>query len=686
MSDRNNSLKTIFVIGIALALSTAFLDIAIGIVETNSKFLMFRAVLLPVMVTTGLYLLLFLGLWLLIVVRLSRALKLESISSAVAMGMLIMTVILLITVNYYSHETLAEIAGGRVLVFIGISLAAMVISYFVCRKVGRAGSGAQIGYTLSLLIPILLAETTILVWLIKNSSITAYSLSISFFITVMLTITLFIILMKLLSSTMVPLSIMALIVLIASPIAFVLMDNGLKPSADNFTESSDHDIKHIILITIDTLRTDVLSSYGSEDVKTPNIDNLASDGTRFVNAFSSAPWTLPSFASIMTGLPPAIHHTVRGDSKLPDNFKTVAEHMRDSGYYTEAIVSNFFLHPEYNMNQGFLDYNYYPKRQILIESFGARLIKSVSPDKFSENISTLGLTDLAADWIKANRDRDFFLWVHYYDPHLPYEPPLEYISQDAPSGSRIGNDFQTAGDIRGGKFIPTAEEREKIRELYNAEVRYVDDNIGRLLDTIKDLDLYNDSLIILTSDHGEEFWDHGGFEHGHSLYNELIHVPLIIKAPGARVNETIDTRVGTQSLMPTILDMTGISYDKDRVTISSLAPLLENRPADYVEQPLVSTSVLYYEDKVGVIFDDDKYIHSMVTNRDELYNLKRDPGEQSPLPISSNTDKIDQANNILKGQEQKTIELSKQLGITGGEKVKLDEEKKQKLRALDYIQ
>ena len=138
--------------------------------------------------------------------------------------------------------------------------------------------------------------------------------------------------------------------------------------------------------------------------------------------------------------------------------------------------------------------------------------------------------------------------------------------------------------------------------------------------------------------------------------------------------------------MPTILDITGINYENDSVTISSLVPFIENRPSNYVERPLVSTSVLYYEDKIGVIFGDYKYIHSITSNHDEIYNLKLDPREQKPLPLSANTDKINQAKNILKEQGQQTTELSRQYGITGSEKVKLDDEKKQKLKALDYIQ
>jgi len=685
VSDTKNLNKTVLLIGLTLALMTGLIDVAIGTITTNSQFILFRSVLLPLSVTTGFFFVVFLALWFLAFSHLAKLLKLESIPCAIALGTFLATLIFLVSINYNSFNQTQSIPPGTLLTFIAVALLAMIVTYYTSKKIGSTKFGGQIGSTLSLLLPLILIETVLLIWLSKNSKITGYSLSIGFFLVMLLTIGAFTAVFKSKADTFIPLSVLALILLIVPPAAFVLTEKNYEPSANDFTEST-HEINHVILITIDTLRTDVLSSYGSEEVETPNIDKLASDGTRFVNAYSSAPWTLPSFASIMTGLPPSVHRTVRGDLKMNDNLNTIAEYMRDSGYHTEAIVSNFFLHPEYNMDQGFLDYTWYPKRQIFINSFGTSLIKSVISRKFLEKITTSGITDLSIEWIEDNRDKDFFLWVHYYDPHIPYEPPLEYISQNAPSNSRIGNDLRSAGNIRGGHFVPTKEEKAWIKELYNAEVRYVDDNIGRLLEKMKELNMYNDSLIIMTSDHGEEFWDHGGFEHGHSLYNELIHVPLIIKAPGNAPRQIVETKVGTQSIMPTILDITGISYDNDSVTISSLVPLIENRPSEYVEQPLVSTSVLYYEDKIGVIFDDHKYIHSMSTNHDEIYNLNRDPREQTPLPLSANTDKINQANNILKGREQQTIELSRQHGITGSEKVKLDEEKKQKLKALDYIQ
>jgi arylsulfatase A-like enzyme len=276
--------------------------------------------------------------------------------------------------------------------------------------------------------------------------------------------------------------------------------------------------------------------------------------------------------------------------------------------------------------------------------------------------------------------------VHYYDPHIPYTPPREYIAKDAVPDGAVGYALMDAANIRSGHFSPNAAQRKWIRELYDAEVRYVDDNIGRLLDAIKENSLYKSSLIILTSDHGEEFWDHGGFEHGHTLYNELLHVPLIVKLPGFHQAKVVDDEVTTQSLMATVLDATHIRKDSQPPTAESLVPLITGPHGQYPEEPLVSTGLLYYENRESVIFDHSKYIESLVTGRAELYDLKTDPNEQNPLAMSPNRFKTDQAKNILNNHNRESEAVSKELGVSYSEKVALDKEKTQKLKALNYIQ
>jgi arylsulfatase A-like enzyme len=454
----------------------------------------------------------------------------------------------------------------------------------------------------------------------------------------------------------------------------------------------------VILLTVDTLRADVLSCYGSEEVSTPNIDQLAKDGVLFTNAISPAPWTLPSFSSIMTGLSPLVHKTTKVNSQLPDNLSTLAERMRDSGYLTVAIVDNGFLSPHSNISQGFLEYNFFPRYSIG-SSVGVKLLEQFFPKKFKLETTTTELTQEAVDWIASNRDKDFFLWLHYYDPHVPYSPPSEFLPEgDAPA--RIGNRFSDPFGIRSGNFAPSPIEKKWIRDLYLGEVRYVDDSIGKFLDSLKKLGLYDESLIVFTSDHGEEFWEHGGYEHGHSLFNEVIRVPLIIKLPNSMTSRAmdhnerptismaasgkIDETVTTQSIMPTILDISGIEYDADYLSSGSLGPLLKNSN-NHIQEPIISAGLLYFEDQESVTFNGSKYIRFMETNREILYDLIRDPGERISV-LNSSPQKAERARNILRKHTRVAEKIRENNGIVSGKGVEFDQGTKEKLKSLGYLQ
>jgi len=686
MRQTGDSVKQFIISALAVSLSIAILDASIGIIITDTKFVMFRSILLPIAVTSGFSFLLLLLLWRLLGARLVKRFSLDRIPAVISLGVGIGVTELLISVNYHDINADWTVFRTKLLVFLAISIFALFISYFISKRIIRSQLSGLAGSMLSILIPLILTVIMIMIWLNKHSEITSYDLSLGFFSIVLLTLGLFFLLVKKRLDTTAPLVVLMFLALVVGPAVFVITKKTYEPSVSGFKQTSDHKVKHVILITVDTLRADALSSYGGTATSTPNMDSLAKDGTLFKNAYSAAPWTLPSFSSMMTGVSPTVHKTIASDSVLPEKFKTIAEYLRDSGYYTAAIGDNFYLHPEFNMDQGFLEYNFYPRRQMIVDSFGATLIKSCFPRAMNPYASTGELTDLAIDWIGKNRDSDFFLWVHYYDPHLPYTPPAEFISKDAVPDGSIGYKLENASAIRDGHFAPDASQRKWIKELYDAEVRYVDANLGRLLDAFKENSLYKSSLIILTSDHGEEFWEHDGFEHGHSLYNELIHVPLIVKLPGKHSGQIVEEEVSTQSLMPTVLELIRIPNESGAAAAESLAPLLTDSPSSFAEEPLVSTGLLYYEDREGVIFQGSKYIESFVTGHGELYDLKTDPGEQSPLDLSRNRLKSDQAKNIMFNHNRESEMLSKELGVSNTEKATLDKEKIEKLKALNYIQ
>ncbi len=240
-------------------------------------------------------------------------------------------------------------------------------------------------------------------------------------------------------------------------------------------------------------------------------------------------------------------------------------------------------------------------------------------------------------------------------------------------------------DIRGGYLVPSPAEREWIRTLYDAEVRYVDDNLGQLFDVLKNLGIYHGSLIILTSDHGEEFWEHGGFEHGHSLYDELIRVPLIVKLPQSTSKQEITSAVTTASIMPTILDLCQIEYRGDFLSFPSLVPLWESNPGSYQEAPIVSTGLRYYENRESILFDGLKYIRFLMTNREELYDLANDPGEQNSVATALPGEVV-RARKLLNEHNNRVKELRDLLGLPAEQQIELDQETIRRLKALGYIQ
>lgn len=445
-------------------------------------------------------------------------------------------------------------------------------------------------------------------------------------------------------------------------------------------EARKHPTPRVILITVDTLRADVLSSYHPQGVPTPSVDRLAEDGVLFNHVMAVAPWTLPSVASLLTGVAPNVHGAVGRESVVPNNLPTLAEYMRDAGYLTAGFGSNPYLRPRSGLSRGFLQYDFFPKEEAKSLLSKIRRWRSPTPS----DPSTAELTDMAVQWIQANHEKDFFLWIHYLDPHTPYAPPQEFLPQVQPL-PRIGTSFGMVSEILGGTFVPSLAERAWIKELYRGEVHYIDKSLGRLVDTLKRLNLYRDSLIVFTSDHGEEFWEHGSSGHGHTLYDEVLQVPLIFKLPQSASTLKINTLVANAGLMPTILDLCEIPYPGEMFSYSSLRPSWESRSNPSPAQPIYSTGLHYYEDRESIVFEGMKYIRLSLTRKEELYDLTRDPEEQFSV-VGSNPDIVKKAKSLLDEQARQAERLRNHYGVTSGEERPLDPETEERLKSLGYVQ
>ncbi|MEW5803927.1 MAG: sulfatase-like hydrolase/transferase [bacterium] len=691
MIKRKN--KELIIISFIFGLSLGFIELAINILFEPSGFIPFISIITPLLLTIGVYFFIVIALRSL-ATYVKRSLRVEEITSFSAMALFLGTVFTLaspydLLVQYIVpilrrlphlsipvHD-LSIFVNTVFFVLVWVFLASKAIAYKSRKDAAPIFTSA---------FPFIFAETILFVSLQKRWWIDSYFSSQSLLFTFAY---LFITLLTLglcarikQKNTLRKLWAVYAIFIILSPLSVSIFKHMALRFSDKHT-SKNHRMKHVILIIADTLRADALSCYGSQDVHTPHIDQLAEDGILFKKAISSAPWTLPSVVSIMTGISPFVHKTIGADCKLSDSFTTLAEYMQNDGYLTMAIGSNMFLNPMANVSQGFSTYNFFPKLWAL-KCIGGQILGRLSPTSYPPKMSASDLNKIAINWLESNQnhEKDFFLWVHYFDAHLPYDPPRDCLPPGKSPLSVIDDFFLL--NIRGGHFAPTLSERAEIRDLYLGEVRSIDKNIGKLLTSLKEMKLYDDSLIIFTSDHGEEFWEHDNFEHGHTVYNELLHVPLIIKLPSCAGKKQIDKPVPIQNIMPTVLDLASIGYKKDSVSSVPLTPLWGPDPDSYGDQPIISTGVLYYGDRESMMYDDMKYIHHLVTDKEELYNLAHDPGEQFSLTFIS-PDKVQEARKILKQNREMLSKYEEYYSMQRKIQINQDKAVIQRLKSLGYL-
>ncbi|HEV8396819.1 MAG TPA: sulfatase [Vicinamibacterales bacterium] len=463
---------------------------------------------------------------------------------------------------------------------------------------------------------------------------------------------------------------------------------GVSVSAPVSAQGGARAPRHIVLISVDTLRADAVSAYrGGSGRPTQAIDALAADGVRFEHAYAPSPWTLPSLVSLVTGVAPSAHHAVGFDARLDESATTLAERLAGRGYYTSAILHNDLLSPIRNLAQGFDDYEDLAAPWFG-ESLGASLLQRLSPSRFpgKEWPSTADHTQLVIDWLDRNQSRDFFLWVHYLDPHAPYAPPHEYLDRAPAPG--MGAAFEGQKETMEGLVVTTSDERRWVRSLYDAEARYVDANVGRIVAALKQRSLYDDALVVFTADHGEEFWEHGSLGHGHSMYQELLQVPLIVKLPASRrrPEEKVEARVvatpvSTVSVTPTVLDVAGVPYGPRDMSAASLVPALDGAPLE--PTPIVSTAQMLFDRRETVLFDHYRYIVSTLDGRVELYDHATDPGEQRSIAESS-PDLVARGAALLAANNAEARTLARRLGLQDSTRA-VDEATLRRLRSLGYV-
>ena len=298
---------------------------------------------------------------------------------------------------------------------------------------------------------------------------------------------------------------------------------------------------------------------------------------------------------------------------LPQAARTVAECFHDAGYATASVVNVDFLTTSFGLTQGFehVDFEVYPNNVQLR--------------------SATRTTDAAVSWLKARPKRPFFMLVHYFDPHVVYAPPAEYRRRFAAAEDRDNTDwiFGTRQQIVGyrqGQLRLDEATVKRAEKLYNGEVAYTDHEVGRLLDALAELGLAVSTVVVFTADHGEEFFDHGGFEHGHTLYDELLHVPLLIRYPERLKPRVVAGPVGLVDVAPTLCALSGVAADPAFVGQNLSQP---DGAAGLEERPLILEGNFWGRPHRGWLHDGYKLIVS--GGGMKLFNLRNDPAEQIDL-------------------------------------------------------
>jgi arylsulfatase A-like enzyme len=684
------SKRTVVVVSVILGFLVGLLsEILIDLTYGPSNLQEFISMQLTFLVSATVIMVVYLILWVLFINPVGHILKLDMRRLCLSLAAFLCTSYLYYIVHDWLSFGLLPVKLGKIFFLTAGILMAVFISgfvYFVSGVILCKATYHRIATAFSLAMPFVLVEAMLGLCVNKylipaGPGVYSFVINIVLLLIILLTIVIFLYTKDSRPLVKAVQILVLLIYVVLVPASIFFQNQPILPKQDAVFK---HNIKYVILISIDALRADALSCYGEQYNPTPHIDKLAADGVIFKNAFAPSSWTVPTVTSILTGLPLSVHMVRNVNSRLDDVFPTLAEYMWEKGYVTSAFVLNPILRKK-NISQGFMWYNFFPKRGN--PSIGMRLLTRLNPYQYGRYVPPKDMTGFIVDWIDSHVKDDFFLWIHYFDPHMPYEPTIETLPKREPLHS-IGTSFESRKGylIRAGQYNPSSDERKWIKELYLSEVRGVDKCVGLLLNHLKKINIYDDSLIIVTSDHGEEFWEHDGFEHGHTLYNELLSVPLMIKLPQNLVKGAINKAVSINSILPTILDLCKTEYIRERYPDVSLVPLWKENSLADESVPIISAGLGFYEDRESVIFEGQKYkyIRWLISNKEELYDLMEDPGEKVSIAHLS-IDKIKRAREILSEHYQSAQKLKEHYNILTGSTTDLDKDMIQRLKSLGYL-
>jgi len=389
---------------------------------------------------------------------------------------------------------------------------------------------------------------------------------------------------------------------------------------------------NVVLISIDTLRPDHLSCYGYARSTSPNLDKLAGEGALFEQAVSSTSWTLPAHAALFTGLADTVHGALDTDKALAEGHVTLAERLQAVGYTTAGFFSGPTLYPAYGLGQGFDTYvDCTSYAQLSAEEVSMPGIATGGPLQRAAmaDISSPRVFEAVHKWLADGPRRPFFLFVHLYDCHFDFIPPAPYDRRFDPDyhGSVTGRDFIYDDTINAR--MPKGDLAHLIA-LYDGEIAWTDAHVGKIVADLETHGLKDSALLIVLSDHGTEFFEHGQKGHRHTLYDEVIRIPLLVRFPG-RITPGLRLagQVRIIDVAPTVLDLLGLTVPPELMG-QTLVPLLEGRE---LAQENLAVSELFTMGRALRAFrrPDRKLIRQEQTGEAVAFHLATDPAERNRL-------------------------------------------------------
>lgn len=444
--------------------------------------------------------------------------------------------------------------------------------------------------------------------------------------------------------------------------------------------------KTVIVISIDSLRPDRLGCYGLDRDTSPTIDRLAAAGARFTCVSSTTSWTLPSHAALFTGLPDRVHRCESDADWLDPSRRTIAEAFTDAGYRTAGFFAGPYLHPCFKFEQGFRDYHD-------CTSYAQKTMTALLDEKVPDNWMTDSHRDVTngivlrkvEEWLASTPDGPRFAFIHLWDVHYDYIAPERYRERF----TKAGYDGPAKGgqvlDVRERPASWTDADVEHFLGLYDAEIRWTDDTIGRLLAAFEAAGCApEDTVISITADHGEAFYEHGKHGHRYSLHDAEVRIPWVLHAPGrVPAGVVIGRQASLIDVAPTLLAVAGLdplpgAWGKD------FSPLIAEPERAWTDADVLTELVLPGRHLFGIRTPTWKLVVNLSTGSSDVYDLEADPDARTPVdegdyPVDRDTLERRFVETIQK------LDAAREAMPRLGERPRMDDLTQRQLKTLGYL-